>query len=62
MQSWTLLLQSLDLSQQDLFMTDADPMGGKVHVVEADLTNQRLLAFVFTPGANNFHNRLDEQT
>jgi hypothetical protein len=37
-------------------------MGGKVHVVEADLTNQRLLAFVFTPGANNFHNRLDEQT
>jgi len=42
-------------------MIDADPMGGEFHVKEADLTDQRLLPFIFTPGANDFHDRVNEQ-
>jgi hypothetical protein len=43
-------------------MIEADPMRRQVDVIEADLTDQRLFAFVFTPGADDFHAQLSEQS
>lgn len=57
MPSWILSdFQVLNLPQEPLFMIGTDSMRGDFHVKEADFTNQRLLPFVFTPGANDFHN------
>lgn len=36
-------------------MIGTDSVRGDFHVKEADFTNQRLLPFVFTPGADDFH-------
>ncbi len=36
-------------------MIEADAVRGHFHVKEADLADQRLSSFVFTPGADDFH-------
>jgi hypothetical protein len=57
-----LALQLADLPKQHLFMVETNAMGGHFHVKEADFANQRLSSLVFTPGADNFHEDLLEQT
>ena len=42
-------------------MIGTDSMRGDFHVKEADFTNQRLLPFVFTPGADDFHNAFSDR-
>jgi len=37
-------------------MVDTNSVRGDFDVVEADLTDQRLLPFSLTPGTNDFHN------
>ena len=43
-------------------MIEADAVRGYFHVKEADLADQRLSSLVFTPGADDFHTNLLEQT
>ena len=40
---------------QHLFMIEANAVGRDFDIKETDLTNQRLLSFVFTPGADDLH-------
>ena len=54
--------QFMDLSEQYLFMIETNAMRGHFHVKEADFADQRLSSLVFTPGADNFHTNLLEQT
>lgn len=42
-------------------MINTNAVRGDLHVIEADFTNQRLRALIFTPGANDFHNHVTEQ-
>jgi hypothetical protein len=42
-------------------MVNTNAVRGHLHVIEADLANQRLLALIFTPGANDFHDNLTQQ-
>jgi hypothetical protein len=55
-------LHCMDLLKQDLFMVETNPVGRCVEVVQADLTDQRFFPLIFTPGADNFHTRLNEQS
>ena len=54
-------LQCMNLLKQGLFVVHANPVGRHIEVVEADLPDQRLPPFIFTPGANDFHTTLNEQ-
>ena len=55
-------LHIMDLPEQHLFMVKTNAVRGHFHVKEADLADQRLFSFVFTPGADDFHTNLLEQT
>ena len=57
-----VVLRRIDLSEQDLFMIEADAVRGYFHVKEADVADQRLSSLVFTPGADDFHTNLLEQS
>ena len=57
-----LALEFTDLFEQHLFMIETNAMRGHFHVKEADIADQRLSPLIFTPGANNFHADLLEQS
>ena len=52
----------MNLLQQHLFMVETNAVRRHVEVIQADLTDQRLLPFIFTPRANDFHMTLTEQS
>jgi len=51
----------MNLSKQHLFMVEANSVGRHVEVIETHLADERLLPFIFTPGANDFHAKLNQQ-
>jgi hypothetical protein len=57
-----VVLRCIDLTEQDLFMIKADAVRGHFHVKKADVADQRLSSLVFTPGADDFHTNLLEQS
>ena len=55
-------LHFMNLFKQSFLVIDTNPVGRHVEVIEADRADQRLLPFIFTPGANDFHTIPNEQS